>query len=150
MRKGFLSVCLFLGLAAAAPAATNNIDAALVTDSDHDGATDWEEWQADTNPDDPSNVFEVTSCRLQNGKVVVTWSGVASSAYEVVTAPTPAGFSTNAGAAVIVVPGGGTGPWYQVAASVTNQVVSTGAFFRVELRPEPGFEKAVFDMATFE
>ncbi len=151
MEKGFLFVCALLCLLAAPSlSATNDIDAALSTDSDNDGATDWDEWQAGTNPDDPSNVFEVTSFRLQDGRAVVTWSAVSSSAYEVVAARSPAGFSTNEGPAHIIVPTGGTGPWYQVAASITNQAGSTGTFFRVELRPRQDFETAVFDLATFE
>ncbi|HPG00539.1 MAG TPA: hypothetical protein PLE77_10745 [Kiritimatiellia bacterium] len=143
-------ILVLLLLASPAFSATNNLDAALFTDSDHDGATDWQEWLAGTNPDDPSNVFEITSSRLQNGGLVISWNSISSSDYVLVTADSPSALSTNTRTAAIVAPHGGIAPWYQVPASITNHAGTNAVFFRIELKPKQVFEEAVFDMTTFE
>jgi hypothetical protein len=53
-------------------------------DFDHDGATDWQEYVAGTDPADSNSVFKVVGAQpATNGEVVVQWTSVAGKLYTV-------------------------------------------------------------------
>jgi hypothetical protein len=53
-------------------------------DFDHDGATDWQEYVAGTDPTDPNSVFKLVGVQpAANGEVVVQWKSVAGKSYAI-------------------------------------------------------------------
>lgn len=131
-------------------AETNEVERAMVTDSDGDGVTDWLEWLAQTNPGDPSNRLEITSIRIEDGRFVLDWQSVGGSTYELISSPSAASLATNPQHVAFVTATGGSEPWYQTTATATNDITGSNAFFRIRLVVPENFEQQTMDMATFE
>ncbi len=53
----------------------DSFEAAEDTDLDGDGLTAWQEWQADTDPNDPNDVLKMTGIQIDASGLSVTWKG---------------------------------------------------------------------------
>ncbi len=62
-------------------------------DPDHDGATNWAEWVADTNPTNALSVLRLLSATRGAGGVTITWPATTTRTYFVERASSPAGAS---------------------------------------------------------
>jgi len=142
---GILILAAFFGFAQ-----TNEVEQAMVTDSDGDGATDWEEWQAGTNPGDPTNCFEISNVSVENGQIVLDWKSVGTLTYEFVSSPTVAGLATNPQHVAFITATGGTAPWFQTLCVITNQPAGTNQYLQIRLVPPPSYEQSTLGMATLE
>ncbi len=131
-------------------AESNEVELAMATDSDGDGMSDWDEWQAGTNPGDPRNCFEITTIELGDGKVVLSWKGVATSTYEVVSSETITGLATDPQHVAFIKATGGIDPWYETLSSATNALSGSNLYIRIKQIIPQDFEKSSLDMATFE
>lgn len=129
---------------------TNEVEKAMVTDSDGDGMTDWDEWQAGTNPGDPSNCFTISTASMENGEIVLTWKSIGTRTYQVVSATAVTGLAFGPQHVTFVKATGGMAPWYETSSTVTNLGTTSNSFFRVQLVASEDFDQATLDMATLE
>ena len=63
--------------------ATNDFDAAALTDTDGDGLLAWEEYQAGTDPTNAASVLQVTAVVDDSGTYTIYWSSVVDRLYSV-------------------------------------------------------------------
>ena len=102
------------------------------TDFDQDGASNWEEYHAMTDPGDPDSVLKITSLSLDEttGEVAVTWKSVTTRTYDVAYGQTVAALSGQPSVAASVVSG---------ASNTTTTVLAApggdSGFFRVKVNP---------------
>ena len=143
-------VWLLVSTALSVLAETNEAEYAMITDSDGDGMTDWDEWQAGTNPGDPTNCFKISACKIEDAGIVIGWRGVGSFAYEIVGSATIAGLTTSPQHVAYAEPVGGTAPWFETLSTTTNSPVGDNMFFRIRLIASQDFDQSALDMATFE
>ena len=131
-------------------AETNEVERAMVTDSDADGMTDWNEWQAGTNPSDPTNCLEITHVETEDGKTILKWKSVGTNTYEIVRSTTVTGLATNPQHVAFVQATGAIAPWHETISTVTNNLTGPNSFFRIRVLVPQNFEQSTLDMATFE
>ena len=142
-------VVLFLCAALPAVAETNDIEHAMVTDSDGDGATDWEEWLAHTNPGDSNSCFEIVSIEYPSSGTVVRWRSVGSLSYRIHWCDSIAGLPAG-GDTEILRASGGTPPWDGTESVATDSANAEARFMAVELVVPQELDEIVADMSTFE
>lgn len=146
----FLVLLMGIFVSPFALAETNEVDLALITDSDLDGAVDWEEWEAGTNAKNSDSVFAITDIQTISNQVVITWQGVNQQAYEIVSAATVKALATNPVHLAYVTANGGSPPWYTTTSSITNMLSSSAKYFQIRLVQNNNYGSATLDMATFE
>jgi len=147
---GALTVCALVLAASDCRAQTSDVEIAMRTDSDGDGMTDWDEWQAGTNPGDPSNCFRIVSFRVTSNESVITWQSVGMSAYEVIAASDADGLASNENRVAVVTAQRGVGPWNETVSVFTNAMAESNQFIRIRLSAPQKFEQSTLGMATFE
>jgi len=52
-----------------------SFEATETTDLDQDGLTAWQEWQADTDPNDPADVLKLTGVQMGESGLSLNWQG---------------------------------------------------------------------------
>jgi hypothetical protein len=99
-----------------------------LADRDGDGASSWKEWQAGTDPNDGSSIFQVTDMETDTATgLSLSWSSVAGRFYTVQSAESPAGpWSDVADAAYVNQPGTGSDMYY-----FDGTLPETHGFFRI-------------------
>ena len=100
-----------------------------LTDTDHDGMSDWAEFVAGTDPNNPPPPFRLTA-RLNNGLVELSWPTVTNHTYRVHGSTNAVNWSPY----TAFLPAGGTTSAFTLPAP-TNHAPN---FFRVEARPPTG------------
>jgi T5SS/PEP-CTERM-associated repeat protein len=108
-----------------------NLSATADEDSDADGATNWEEFQAGTIPTSAASVFELLGAVRTGADLQLTWATVGGRSYVVQSATSLTGSFTDL-SPIITAP--------DVAAGVTNYLHPGGAtnaagYYRVRLEP---------------
>lgn len=99
------------------------------TDTDGDGVSDWAEFVAGTNPNDPPQAFQIIATRMPNGAIQLSWPSISNRVYRVEA-------STN------LMSWAAISDW--ITASGTNTTFTLPAtngapqFFRVEIAPLNG------------
>lgn len=79
----------------AAHGLTNGTWAAMeLEDTDHDGAPNWQEWIADTDPTNPASVLRLTSARAGTNGLRLDWQGGMAASQFLESAVAPLGSST--------------------------------------------------------
>jgi len=131
-------------------AGTNDSELAMMADADGDGATDWQEWQAGTNPCNPSNRFEMFNPMIVHGELILRWQAVGSATYEVVCSPTIVGLATQTWHVGFVTATGGVAPWFETSTALADVLPKGNMFYQVNLVSPQRFEQSTLDMATFE
>jgi hypothetical protein len=66
---------------------TQNLLSAANADADGDGATNWQEYKAGTDPNDPASVLRLRSARGQSRECVLRWPSAAGKAYVIERSP---------------------------------------------------------------
>ena len=62
---------------------------AELSDTDHDGHAAWQEWQAGTNPHDPSSILRITSFKHHpDTTTTISWHSVSNRLYDILLTPT--------------------------------------------------------------
>ena len=100
------------------------------TDTDHDGMSDWAEFVAGTDPNNPPPPFRLTARHLGNGGVQLAWPSVTNHTYRVHASVDAVNWSPY----TAFLPAGGT------TTTFTLPTPTNGApkFFRVEAAPPSG------------
>jgi hypothetical protein len=98
-----------------------------ITDTDRDGLSDWAEFVAGTDPNNPPPPFLLTARQLANGLVQLSWPSVASHTYRVHTSANLNTWSAYSGWFASA----GTNTTHTLPATMNN----SPAFFRVEAAP---------------
>jgi len=147
---GSLTLAYLFARPAQASGETNDVALAMQTDTDGDGMSDWAEWQAGTNPYDPSNCIAITHCETKDGKLILNWQAVAASSYEIVFSPTISGLATNPDHIAFITSSGGEQPWFKTLCSFSNDINTATGFYRIRLVLPQDFDTSCFDMHTLE
>ena len=66
---------------------TQNLLSAANADADGDGATNWEEYKAGTNPNDPESVLRLRTARGESRECVLRWPTASGKAYVIERSP---------------------------------------------------------------
>ena len=111
-----------------------------LTDTDHDGLSDWGEFVAGTDPNNPPPPFRVTAQRLANNLVKLSWPSVTNHTYRVHTSTNAAAWSPQSAWFAAT----GTNTSYTIAASTNGPL----KFFRVEAAPPVGSLAGLFRLNT--
>jgi type VI secretion system secreted protein Hcp len=92
-------------------------------DPDHDGLSNYQEYIAGTNPNDPNSILRVTKINLANGQTGLTWSSVAGKTYTIFSANQVDGPYTP----ILTMPSAGNGETStNLASSLINQLYRVG------------------------
>lgn len=94
-------------------------------DPDHDGLSNYQEYIAGTNPNDPNSVLRVTSMNLADGQVHLTWSSVGGKTYTIYSANDVDGPYTP----ILTLPSAGNG---QTSTNLTGSAFNQ--FYRVGVK----------------
>lgn len=102
-------------------------------DSDRDGATDAEEAAAGTDPGDAASRLALTRIETGGNQVRLSWQGRQGWLYEVLSADSVMGLTTNPSLLTVVTGGIGTGAWQRAESTVTNTPPGLDTFYRVKV-----------------
>ncbi len=101
-------------------------------DPDHDGASNLQEYLADTSPADPTSSFRIVNTTISNGDVRLTWSTVGGKSYSVQTSSF-AGIGFTDAIPVITAPGTNESTTNYLDIGAATNVSSR--FYRIRLAP---------------
>jgi hypothetical protein len=117
-----------------------------LTDTDHDGLSDWGEFVAGTDPNNPPPPFRVTAQRLAGNLVKLSWPSVTNHTYRVHTSTNAPSGPPNFG----WLPASG---WFAATGTNTSYTFAASTngplkFFRVEAAPPVGSLTGLFRLNT--
>jgi subtilisin family serine protease len=115
------------------------------TDTDHDGMSDWAEFVAGTDPNNPPPPFAVTASRLGNGSVQFSWPSISNHTYRVLASADLFSWSdysgwltaTGTNLTLTVPPTNGVRSFFRVEAAVPSGPNFPAPFLRVNAVRQP-------------
>lgn len=103
----------------------------FLADSDGDGASDFQEAAAETNPLDISNVLKIVSIQIGESNVVVRWQSRQGRSYDVLSSPDIPGLRTNPTIEATITTTQGIGAWGIGETASTNAATDRTKFLTV-------------------